>query len=129
MDGWAQEIREGRDALGISQSEFGRRVARLIGQERPVRLETVSRWERTGKPHPNLKDAIRRVIRGEGAPPVDPSCAIASREPRPAPRPTQDAARRAEALARLRAAVEEVAALCRDDSEGEGLGRPEGGRP
>lgn len=97
------------DVFGVTESA----VSRWLNDKARPPLARRRRWERDLQMPPGWLDAPTMpipLLKRPEAPPGQPEAAPV-------------AAQRAEALARLRAAVDELATLCEDDS-GEGTGRP-----
>jgi len=55
-----------RNALGLSQIEFGRWVACKTGRDRPFPKQRISEWERgVRSPRKNVRDVCLPVVAGE----------------------------------------------------------------
>lgn len=108
----AARIRMGRAELDVTQEEFGRKIAAALNLEKPVRGETVYRWERTGKVDRHLLPGIAAVLRWEEAPRIPTSQPTLSAEaPQPPPKPPMTAA---SAIVVVRRLLREALALLDD---------------
>lgn len=55
-------LRQARTVLGLSQSEIGKAMARLMGRAEPVRRSTVANWERGKVMAKEYRDAVGRLL-------------------------------------------------------------------